>query len=178
MNWKVGETKELIKTPIWTVCTTHKTDPAGRERDYVTLKSPDWVCAVVRLGAQSDRFVMVRQFRHGINKLTVEFPCGMVDGEETAKEALLRELDEEVGIKDANIVSAELLYEACPNPAFMNNRMSCYYLVVSGLGNSRPDEDEFLETVVMSAKEVDETVAAADYNVMMKHAWLLCKRFL
>lgn len=178
MEWKIGQTKDLIKTPIWTVRSTQKTDPSGTNREYVSIKSPDWVCAIVRLGSNADKYVMVEQFRHGINHLTIEFPCGMVDGEETAMQALMRELKEEIGIIDANLVSIKQLYTACPNPAFMDNRMTCFYAVVDNLGTNKPDDDEFLETKILSRAEVEKIVAADDYNVMMKHAWLCVKDLL
>ena len=160
-----------MKTPIGSFVTTKKIDPSGVERKYIYMNCPDWVCAVVQLGAGSDDFMMVKQFRHGINREITEFPSGMVDGGEKAIDALYRELEEELGIKKENVVKLEQLYTGSPNPAFMENRMTCYYVVVDGYGKNNPDDDEFLETEIVKRADMDTIVRQDDFNLMMRLAW-------
>lgn len=160
-----------MKTPIGSFVTTKKIDPSGVERKYISMNCPDWVCAVVQLGAGSDDFMMVKQFRHGINREITEFPSGMVDGDEKAIDALYRELDEELGIKKENVVKLEQLYTGSPNPAFMENRMTCYYVVVDGYGKNNPDDDEFLETEIVKRADMDAIVRQDDFGLMMRLAW-------
>ncbi len=160
-----------MKTPIGSFVTTKKIDPSGVERKYISMNCPDWVCAVVQLGAGSDDFMMVKQFRHGINREITEFPSGMVDCGEKAIDALYRELDEELGIKKENVVKLEQLYTGSPNPAFMENRMTCYYVVVDGYGKNNPDDDEFLETEIVKRADMDAIVRQDDFGLMMRLAW-------
>ncbi len=160
-----------MKTPIGSFVTTKKIDPSGVERKYISMNCPDWVCAVVQLGAGSDDFMMVKQFRHGINREITEFPSGMVDGGEKAIDALYRELDEELGIKKENVVKLEQLYTGSPNPAFMENIMTCYYVVVDGYGKNNPDDDEFLETEIVKRADMDAIVRQDDFGLMMRLAW-------
>ena len=63
------------------------------------------------------------------------------------------------------------LYSACPNPAFMDNKMTCYFAVINGYGTNNPDEDEFLESEIVSAEKMGNIVSADNYNVMMRFAW-------
>lgn len=171
MDWEIKETEVLLKTPIGSFNTTRKVDPKGVERKYISMKAPDWVCAIVQLGVGSDDFVMVRQFRHGVNHEVVEYPSGMVDEGEQALQALYRELDEELGITKDNVLSVSELYTASPNPAFMENKITCYHVVVNGYGKNHPDEDEFLETVIVKKADMESIVCQNDYNAMMRLAW-------
>ncbi len=61
---------------------------------------------------------MVKQYRHGSDSITLEFPAGMVDPGEDAKETAKRELLEETGYTSQSIV---LVGKVNPNPAFMTN---------------------------------------------------------
>lgn len=171
MGWIIKETETLLKSPIGDFNTTAKIDPKGVTRKYISMKAPDWVCAIVQLGAGSDDFLMVQQFRHGINRDVVEYPSGMVDKGEEALQALFRELDEELGIKRDNVLSVNELYTASPNPAFMENRITCYHVVADAYGASHPDEDEFLDPVIVKRGDMESIVYQTDYNAMMRLAW-------
>lgn len=174
-NWEIKEREVVMKTPIGSFVTTHKIDPSGVGRKYISMQCPDWVCAVVQI-ANTDEFMMVKQFRHGINRDITEFPSGMVDAGEKAIDALYRELEEELGIKKENVLKCEQLYTGSPNPAFMENRMTCYYVEVDGHGENHPDEDEFLETEFIKKSEMDSIVGQDDFGLMMRLAWEMYKK--
>lgn len=172
-EWQIKEREVVMKTPIGSFVTTKKIDPAGVERKYISMQCPDWVCAVVEFG---NEFLMVKQFRHGINRLIVEFPSGMVDAGEKAIDALYRELDEELGVKREDVLKCEQLYTGSPNPAFMENRMTCYHVVINGYGENHPDEDEFLDQVLVSRADMEHYVSDDDFGLMMRLAWEMYKK--
>lgn len=141
-EWKVGESKEILKTPIWKVMETEKTMPNGKTGKFTSLVAPDWVSAVI-VNADTGKFIMNHEFRHGENKIISEFPCGTVEEGESAEDACIREVKEETGFKNVRIVTR--LYKGNPNPAFMNNRMTCFLVVVSGRPEKQNlDADEFI----------------------------------
>lgn len=59
----------------------------------------DGVAVFARLRAQGkeDETILIRQFRPPVNRVTVEFPAGLIDEGESPVQAALRELKEETG---------------------------------------------------------------------------------
>ncbi len=90
----------------------------GGEHDFYTIDSSDWVNVVAL--TPDDCVVMVRQYRHGAARVTLETPGGLVDPGETPAQAAARELLEETGYAAAEIVP---LGGVNPNPALFSNRL-------------------------------------------------------
>ena len=111
----------LLHTPIFDVIRGEKTE-TGLEP--VLVKAPDWVTIIVK---KDDNVLVEKQLRYGSGCEIEEFPCGMVEKDETPHEAALRELREETGIK---VGMKHLVYLGAtnPNPAFMTNRMHYFFI--------------------------------------------------
>jgi len=94
----------------------------NREHDFYVLEAPDWI-NVVPLTV-NDEVVMIEQYRHGTNSVTLEIPGGMVDAGETPQTAAARELLEETGYA----ATSEILFlgRTRPNPAIQNNWIHTY----------------------------------------------------
>lgn len=124
---KTSHTEILLHTPIFNVVKGKKTE-TGLEP--VLVDAPDWVCIAVKRG---DEFLIEKQFRYGSNCDIEEFPCGMVEKGESPREAAIRELEEETGIR---VESKHLQYlgSTNPNPAFMTNKMHYFYLNLDKCG--------------------------------------------
>jgi 8-oxo-dGTP pyrophosphatase MutT (NUDIX family) len=90
----------------------------GDEHDFYAIDASDWVNVVAI--TPDGCVVMVRQYRHGAERITLETPGGMVDPGETPAQAAARELLEETGYAADELVP---LGGVNPNPALFSNRL-------------------------------------------------------
>jgi 8-oxo-dGTP pyrophosphatase MutT (NUDIX family) len=119
-------------------------------RDAFTFSCPDWVSVVPV--TDEGTFVLVRQYRHGIDAPTLEIPGGIIDPGQTPAEAAARELREETGYGGGTIVP---LGATRANPALQDN--SYFMFLAEGvrlLGDTEFDHGEFCELVTLSEEEL------------------------
>jgi 8-oxo-dGTP pyrophosphatase MutT (NUDIX family) len=88
------------------------------EHSFYRIRSPDWVQIVAI--TPDEHIVLVRQYRHGCQRVTLEIPGGLVDAGEDPAQAALRECLEETGYRGTMAVS---LGAVNPNPALFANRL-------------------------------------------------------
>ncbi len=92
----------------------------GQEHDFFVLDSPDWVNIVPV--TPDDQVVLIQQYRHGIDDITLEIPGGMVDPHDPSPlHAARREMQEETGYDSEDVIPLGSIH---PNPAIQGNR--CY----------------------------------------------------
>ena len=132
-NWKRQQTTPLQKTRILDLCEVADVSPySGKTHHFVLIDSMAWVNMVPI--TEKEEVVMIRQFRHGSQQVTLEIPGGMNDPAESPAEAALRECHEETGYS-AKV--AHCLGELNPNPALFNNTLYTFYGFVA---QSAPSE--------------------------------------
>lgn len=122
----------------------------------------------------ANEIVMVWQYRHGTDALSLEIPGGVVDPGESPLEAARRELREETGY-EANAIEPLIAVDA--NPALQNN--ACHSFVARGVrlvGPQRLDDAEECEVALVPVADLPELL---DGN-HVQHALVVCalERFL
>lgn len=152
--WQEIDRTPLLDARIFEVYRSRRRAADGKESDYVLVDSPDW-CNVIAPVVREDGvrcFAMARQYRHGEQSVTIEFPGGLVDDGEPPEAAALRELEEETGYTADRLT---LIGKVNPNPAFMSNVAWTY--LASGVRLDRAqslDENERLDAVLVPVDEV------------------------
>lgn len=131
----------------------------GRAHTFYVLEAPDWI-NVIPLTPEGE-VVMVRQFRHGTARVTVEIPAGMVDPEDPhPAAAVARELREETGYEAADIVH---IGSVAPNPAFLDNQ--CHTYLARDARRTGPQQlegAEDIDIVVLGLDEIERMIAAGE----------------
>ncbi|RKX46471.1 MAG: ADP-ribose pyrophosphatase [Verrucomicrobia bacterium] len=119
------------------------------------------------------RFVFIRQFRKAMERVCFEVVAGNCDpGEEPAVSAA-RELKEETGYISE---SMELLGPVFPSVGYCTERIDIFFAEVGEQGATSFDEDESIETIILSESEMDEMIRTnqiADAKTLA--AWMLFK---
>jgi ADP-ribose pyrophosphatase len=143
LTWKTCNSKYIHKGP-WATMRVDKCEmPDGRIVDeYYVLEYPNWVNAVAI--TENNKILMVRQYRHAANIVSLEIPGGVIDGDEKPEDAIKRELLEETGY---HFDGFELLCVVYANPSTANNHTYCY-LCKGGKKIQGQSLDEHEEVVV------------------------------
>jgi ADP-ribose pyrophosphatase len=158
VRWQSMHSEVDFRCRIFSVRREHSRQlSTGRAHDFFVIDTPDWV-TVVPVTADDD-VVMVRQFRHGIGALTLEFPAGLVDPSDASSAvAAARELREETGCSAATF---EVLGVVHPNPALQSNR--CHIFLARDVLRAGPPQWDHTEEIAIETvplRDVPRLVAA------------------
>lgn len=120
--WQEQSSEMLLKTRVFAVRALRRQSPRdGSHHEFWVIDPPDWVNIVAL--TTDNQLVLVEQWRHGTQSVTVEIPGGMLDPGETPLQAAQRELLEETGYASADW---QWLGEVLPNPAIQSNRCTTF----------------------------------------------------
>ncbi|HLH77842.1 MAG TPA: NUDIX hydrolase [Candidatus Binataceae bacterium] len=150
-KWTTIASQPVFSTPIFTLHQHRRRHHRHGEHDFWVMECGDWVniIPITREG----QVVMVRQYRHGTEDLTLEIPGGMMDPEDgTALAAARREMWEETGYDSPEISE---LGRVRPNPAIQTNY--CHsFLARDARLTRRPrlDGTEDIEVVLVGREEI------------------------
>ncbi|MDR6786441.1 ADP-ribose pyrophosphatase [Pedobacter africanus] len=156
LKWKKLSSKYLVKEKWATLrVDTCELQNGSIKDDYYVLEYPNWVNAIAL--TEENKIIMVRQYRHAADIVSLEVPGGVIDGNELPEDAIKRELLEETGY---SFKSAELIATLYPNPATANN-VTYTFLLKGGTKthDQHLDEHEILNVEKYTVAEVKQLLA-------------------
>lgn len=154
---KIITSKQLLKTPIFSVSQDVALDPDGFEIKRAIIHHGG--SAVMMPVDDKKRILLVRQYRLPAKQYLWELPAGRIDEGENALQAAKRELIEETGYRAKKWSK---LGEFYASPGFLAEKMTIYLATNLTAGEKEPMEDERIETRWFKWREVDKAIEAGE----------------
>ena len=98
------------------------------------------------------KIILVKQYRYPVKEFTYEIPAGKLTSREDPLACVKRELEEETGFRARKISK---LVSYWPTAAFSTEVIHLYAAQDLVPTQMNPDEDEFLETITASPKQIE-----------------------
>jgi ADP-ribose pyrophosphatase len=150
-KWKILSSEYLCRHVYFTARKDKCETPDGKIIDeYFVVELPTTVCAVAV--TEEGKVLMVRQYRHPIRETILEIPGGFIDKNETAEQAVKRELKEETGYEFSSIINVGKI---AANPGVLDN-FTFLFLAQGGVKTStqKLDKNEELEVEEISLEKL------------------------
>lgn len=151
--WQVLESKLLISERWLQLREDRVRLGNGHQIDrFHVIHGPDW--ASVLCVTQASEVILVRQYRHGIARPSLELPAGVIEPHESPEEAARRELVEETGYEAADWVHIQ---SVSTEPA--RHTTQAHFYCARGARRTRdpsPEETELLEVVKVPLSDLGQ----------------------
>jgi len=155
-KWDIVTSEKIESNKIFSVRKDTSVSPlTGNEHDFFVVEAPHWINVIAL--TENDEVVLIEQYRHGSQSVTVEIPGGMVDPGEKPLQTAKRELLEESGYIGENWLQ---IGEVFPNPAMQNNR--CFTFLATNckkVGQTNFDTTEYIITYTRPSSEIPKLVS-------------------
>jgi ADP-ribose pyrophosphatase len=169
-EWRL-QRQQLADYGIFRVLQMRGSSPrTGEPVIFHGLEMPEWVQVIPV--TTDGHLVMVEQFRPGAEVMSLEFPAGLVDPEESAQLTAARELEEETGYQSDSFHQLGVLYA---NPAIQDNRLHVWLAeACRPTGSVQQDAGEDVRARLVAPAEIPRLIAAGEINhALVLTAWQL-----
>ncbi len=176
-KWKVFQSEYLHKEPWLTVRKERLELPNGNiAPEYYVLEYPNWVNIIAI--TKEKQFIIVKQYRHGIQETCLELCAGVCEKEdESPLASAKRELLEETGY--GNGTWTEFMRVA-PNASANNNYSYCFIAenVEKICGQALEDSEDItvhflsfaeMKTALENGEFIQATMAAPLWKYIVQH---------
>jgi ADP-ribose pyrophosphatase len=159
--WPELSRETVVDARIFTLERSVSASPVDNQpHTFHRIGSVDWVHILPI--TEGDEAVLVRQYRHGAQRITLELPGGLIDKGEEPAAAALRECLEETGYRAR---TARPLGVVNPNPALFRNLLHSFYAT-----DAKPESaiqntaNEITEVVLVPVSDLEDLLAAGEID--------------
>ncbi len=153
MSFKLMRSKRIFRGRIFELNNETWRGPDAKRFERQTIIHPGAV-AVVPEDAKN-RILMIRQHRPAVRKKILEIPAGTLEVGEKPLNCAKRELIEEIGFAASSWKRLGAVYTA---PGFCSEKITIYRAWDLKPAHAEKDEDEYIEMVAMSKRQVKDAV--------------------
>lgn len=166
-EWREVERELVADCRIFSVERSMAVSPIdGAPRPFHRIQSPSW--AQILPITTSGEAVLVRQYRHGNQRVTLEIPGGLIDPGEEPAVAALRECLEETGYRATTAISLGVVN---PNPALFANQLHSFYATgVELAGAVQNTGTEFTDVLLVPVAQLPAMLVSGE----IEHALVAC----
>lgn len=154
-KWETLSSTPALDTPWFKVRQDKVRLPNGKILDDYFVWEEEDVAMIVPVTTNHE-FVLVKQYKHGVDTEVIEFPAGYLNKDEEAGASATRELLEETGYSGGDISQIGKL---TTSPS--KNKGQLYVYLAKELQkkeNPTPDETESIEIITLSYDKVQELI--------------------
>ena len=148
---KTLSSKIAFKGKVFSVRRDEVIEPSGvrATRDVIAHSGSVVVMPVLDDG----KIVLIHQYRYAARQYLWELVAGRIDPGENVKQAAVRELIEETGLRARKV---RQFLDFWPSPGFLEEKM--YVVLAEGVtqGEAHPEEDERIEAKAFSRSELEK----------------------
>ena len=131
----------------------------GNLLDATIIEFRSWANVVAL--TKNGEVVLVKQYRHGVREVLLEFPGGVIEDDEGPIEGARRELLEETGYIASDLIDLGRIY---PNPALQTNTQYCFLaLDVKKASEQNLDVREDIEIELMPFEDLIELAKTCQF---------------
>lgn len=155
-KWNILKSQDVSPSKWFPVIRDDVELPNGKVIEYFKSQLEN-VAMVVAITTENE-VVFVRQYKHGIGEVCIEFPAGRIEHGRTPEETAILELQEEVGV----IIGAHSLIkliELWTEPSKSSVRVTGFFVNnVTITGDQHLEESENIEVLKIPISEIDSFI--------------------
>jgi 8-oxo-dGTP pyrophosphatase MutT (NUDIX family) len=160
-KWRIIS-EEDVSPSKWFPLSRHVVElPNGKRLNDYFLARLGNVAMIVPV-TEKGEFILVKQYKHGIGEITLEFPAGLIENGQEPIDAAHAELEQETGIVTDKMI---FLGELWTLPSKSSSRL--YGFFATDVKITKPqqlDISEEIEVVTIAANEMNEKIISGEIN--------------